>query len=178
MTKQGLRGFAGGLIVATLLLSYVYFYHSDKTGAPKITAADIENYAEKNNLVFITKEEYNNLTKQQKDTKSKQENPKQEKDNKPKNSNQTQTSENKANDEKNKENQPKQKKPVTVQLEIKPGMSTSEVGEELQRLKLVSNKSEFTNYIKKQKLESSVKAGSYKLSSDMTVEEIASVLTK
>lgn len=175
MTKQGLRGFAGGLIVATLLLSYVYFYHSDKASTTKITEADIENYAEKNNLVFITKEEYNNLTKQ-KDTKSKLENPKEKDKAKDKNQNQTKPSENKANNEsKNTENQ---QKPVTVQLEIKPGMSTSEVGEELQRLKLISNKSEFTNYIKKRKLESSVKAGSFKLNSDMTVEEIAAVLTK
>lgn len=171
MTKQGLRGFAGGLIVATLLLSYVYFYHSDKSGTRTITETDIETYAEKNDLVFITKEEYNHLTKQN-DTKSK---PKEEEKDKAKDINQTQTAENKANEE---ENQQPQKKPITVKLEIKPGMSTSEVGAELQRLKLVSNKSEFTNYIKKQKLESSVKAGSYKLNSDMTVEEIAAVLTK
>lgn len=183
MTKQGLRGFAGGLIVATLLLSYVYFYHSDKSATRTITKADIETYAEKNDLVFITKEEYNHLTKQN-DAKSKPEKPKEEEEkdkakDKAKDKNQTQTAENKANEEeKKKENQQKQEKPITVQLEIKPGMSTSEVGEELQRLKLISNKSEFTNYIKKQKLESSVKAGSYKLNSDMTVEEIAAVLTK
>lgn len=165
MTKQGLRGFAGGLIVATLLLSYVYFFHSDQTSTPTITEADIESYAEKNSLVILSKDEYNNLTKQ-KDTAAKT-----AKEEENKNDNKQA----KNNEDKNKE---KQEKPIAVNFEIKPGMSTAAVGEELQKLKLISNKSEFTNYIKKHKLESSVKAGSYKLNSDMTVEEIAAILTK
>src|SRR5690606_28715558 len=126
MTKQGLRGFAGGLIVATLLLSYVYFYHSDKSSTPKITAADIENYAEKNDLVFISKEEYNNLTKQ-KDSAAKPTKQKAQEKTKDK----RQPAESKT---KNEEHQ-LQERPVAAQLVIKPGMSTSDVAEALQKMK-------------------------------------------
>lgn len=166
MTKNGLRGFAGGLIVATFILSYVYYFQADKTDGQEITKADLENYALENQLIILTENEFNQL----KETKEKV-----------KKEEAKETKTNESNNEKNNakqkdESKPKEKK--TIKVTIKPGMSTSEVATQLQKLKLISSKSEFTNYIKKKKLESSIKAGSYKLNNDMTVEEIASILTK
>lgn len=156
MTKNGLRGFAAGLIIATFILSYVYYFQSDKTDASQndvITEADIENYALENDLVVLTEEEFKNLNEK--------EEPKEEK-----------------KEDKKKEEPKEEEKVINVNFEITPGMSTDDVASKLQKSKLISKKSDFTNYIKKNKLESGIKAESYKLNSEMTVEEIAKIVTK
>lgn len=161
MTKNGLRGFAGGLIVATFILSYVYYFQVDKTDANEngqnITKEDVENYALENNLIILTEEEFN------------QTNDANETDTEPAN---------KDENEKKEEPKEEQKQVVNVNFEITPGMSSEAVGSKLQDLKVISNKNDFTNYIKNQKLEASVKAGTFKLNSEMTVEEIVAILTK
>ncbi len=159
MTKHGLRGFAGGLIIATLVLSYVYYFHTDKPDAnAELTDSDIENYARQHNLVLLTEKEYQDLNDERHTEAEKQnekkEQPKQEKE------------------------ESKQEKVIQVIFDVSPGMSTGDVGQKLQDVKLIANKSDFTNYIKKHDLESSIKAGSYELNSEMTIKEIAEVLTK
>lgn len=157
MTKNGLRGFAAGLIIATFILSYVYYFQSDRTDASQndtITESDIENYALEHDLVILTEEEFKNLNVEKEQTK-----------------------EDKKKEDK-KEEPKEEEKVVKVNFEISPGMSTDDVASKLHESKLIKKKSDFTNYIKKNKLESAIKAESYKLNSEMTVEEIAKIVTK
>ncbi|MFA8437681.1 endolytic transglycosylase MltG [Pueribacillus sp. YX66] len=162
MTKNGLRGFAAGLIIATFILSYVYYFQSDRTDASQndtITESDIENYALEHDLVILTEEEFKNLNvekEQTKEDKKKEDKKKEDKKEEPK----------------------EEEEVVKVNFEISPGMSTDDVASKLHESKLIKKKSDFTNYIKKNKLESAIKAESYKLNSEMTVEEIAKIVTK
>ncbi len=158
MTKNGLRGFAGGLIVATIVLSFFY-YQSDKAVDAETTKSDVESFANENNLIILTEEEYNNVTEQNKN----EEKPKE-------------VEEKKAKEDKQEE--PKEEEKVEATLEISPGMSTAGAADKLQELKIIKNKKDFTDYIKKHKLEGSVKSGSYKLNSEMTIKEIATIVTK
>lgn len=161
MTKNGLRGFAGGLIVATIVLSFVYF-QSDKSVDAEITKSDVETFANEHNLIILTEEEYNNhATEQNKhEEKSKDTKPEEEKA------------------EEDKQEKPEEEEKIEATLEITPGMSTAGAADKLQELKIIKNKKDFTDYIKKHKLEGSVKSGSYKLNSEMTIKEIATIVTK
>lgn len=160
MTKNELRGFAGGLILATLILSYVYFFHTDnqEAAAPvEISETDVNDYALENNLVILTEEEYQQLNGEANAAEEQKE------------SNQEEAS----NDE-----EKEVEEIINANLEITPGMSTQEVAQKLQELNLISNHSEFTNYIREQDLESAVKAGTFNLNSEMTIEEIVKIVTR
>jgi len=65
-----------------------------------------------------------------------------------------------------------------LQLEIAPGTSSQEVADRLLKAKVIESKEDFMNYLKAQKLETAVKSGTYQLNSNMTIEEIASIVTK
>ncbi|MGO4887175.1 hypothetical protein ACJ2A9_05400 [Anaerobacillus sp. MEB173] len=161
MSKVGLRGFAGGLFVATSVMAYMYYFHSDDVETVSETEAVhspeatddlndlLSNYLEEQHLVAITEEEYNTLLQSIQEQET-----------------------NAANDEAN------QKEIIyQVFLNISPGMSSGQVASYLEKAQIIESRSDFQRYLEKNKLTQAIKPGDYTFTSDMSFSEIADRIT-
>lgn len=63
-------------------------------------------------------------------------------------------------------------------LNIQPGMSSYDVAEILHRSHIISKEQDFLDYIETNQLAKSLRVGEYELSSEQTMEEIVSAITK
>lgn len=61
---------------------------------------------------------------------------------------------------------------------LKPGSTTSQIGQELEDLQLIRSSRVFTQYVRSNELAESFIAGTYKLRQSMSVQEIVAVLTE
>lgn len=152
MTRNGLRSFAAGLLLATAVLSYFYFQNIKAGATPaasnspteertQLTETDVKSFADKNNLVILSEKEFEKLNEQA--------------------------------------NQQADKNVVyQLQLDVPKGTSSQEVTSKLFNAKIISDKDEFRDYLHKNKLETAVKSGSYTLNSEMSIKEIVDIITK
>lgn len=161
MTNSMLRGLAVGIILATCLLSAVFFFTPEQDH--KLTQESVEQYLSNNNLVAISKEEYEELQNQ---------------DN---NSNENKTTEpnNEVREEVEKKDKEEQKTPIqTYSLSIVSGMNSLEIAKLLEENQIISSGKEFDAYLTEKDLNTLIQIGTYELSSDMSIETIADIITK
>ncbi|QOR65534.1 hypothetical protein IM538_17220 [Cytobacillus suaedae] len=159
MTNSMLRGIAVGIILATILLSAVYFLTPKHVN--KVTKEDVEQYLSKNNLVAIPQQEYEDL--QTDDTSA-------NKDDSPK-----------SESEEKEEPKEVEEEEVPIQqftLTIVSGMNSLEIANILEGKRIISNGKEFNEYLTENELNTLIQIGTYDLSSDMNYETIADIITK
>lgn len=156
MTKNGVRGLASGLLIATIVLSYFFYYHgeNDKTkpseqaqekSSDSISENEIKAFADQNDMIILTETEYNELK-----------------------------------DNAGQEAEEPQEEKVIYQLllDVPSGTSSQEVAQRLEKTKIIDNAEAFMKDLKAKNLETAVKQGSYQLNSNMSIDEIIAIVTK
>lgn len=170
MTKSGLRGFAGGLILSSSILAIIYFQDPvqgshTKQGITAVTDQDVEAYLDENNFVTVNQEEYETLVNEKMEAEA-QEMAAQSTDEN------AQAASTDAGQEINKED-----RLVVATLEITKGMSTGEVCNFLEEANIIKDSDELLNYLLNNGLEGLVRMGTYKVDSSMSIETIAAEIT-
>lgn len=158
---NGLRGIATGILIATIILGLTFLVggygkqaqnKDDFTEKRTITDEEVQAYAKEKKLVILSQEEYDGLIK------------------KPNEQDKKDTSQAEAE-------KPAEEKVIEVTLVIKSGMSTEEVANYLRDAKIIKNPKDLIDYLEKNKLAGDVKAGDHKVTSKMTIAEVANAIT-
>jgi ADP-dependent phosphofructokinase/glucokinase len=154
MSRNGLRAFGAGIILATSILAGLYFSEDNEVIPQEITDQDIEEYLDKrDDLVLIEEGEYKELLQfKEKANEKPPEEPVQE--------------------------NVEEKVITKYTLEIQSGMNSLEIARLLESVGIIEDATKLNNYILEQKLAEKIQIGSYQLISDMTLEEIADIITK
>ncbi|MBM7660834.1 type I site-specific restriction endonuclease [Bacillus mesophilus] len=167
MSKGFLQGLAVGILITTALLTVAFYtIEGEDTKSPKqvLNEEVIANFLNENNQTIITDKEYDRLKQLEEEhqelTHSLEEADKQEPA-------ETQTEE---SETANKE--------VIFLLSIQQGMTVPEITERLEEMKIIEDRTQLATYLKDQGWEGSIQVGEFELSSAMSVEEIARVITK
>lgn len=150
MTKKMLQGIATGIFFTTSIFGFNFYFTDNsqiETEVASFSEQDLQAYLQENDLVAVSKAEYVELF-----TKD----------------------ENNEVDEKIVEEDVEAKE---ITIIIKPGMSSGEVGLLLQEKGLIDDYQQFSDYIMNNQLETKVKAGEFKLSTEMTIKEIVEALS-
>lgn len=167
MTKRGMRGFAAGLWVAAAVIAYFFYTGQDtvKTEAePALTKEQVSQYLETHHQIAVDQEEYQSLQAAAKKQANKEDNGKADSD----------KSSNKNNSDKE---QKKKQKTHRYKLHIKEGMTSQEIGSLLKDANIIKDTNKLSNYLEDHDLAKKVQLGTFKLSSDMSIAEIAKEIT-
>ena len=141
MNRGSLRGFASGLLIATVLVGGLYYI--EESDDKPLTLEELTTESER--LGYT-------LTKKEEDTPS-------------------QVSITPSSVEKGKELS------TSYQLDITYGMNSEDIADLLQRNEIIDDANRFQNYLKDNKLTTSIQIGSYDLIETMTYEQIAQTIT-
>ncbi|MBE4907978.1 hypothetical protein IMZ08_07930 [Bacillus luteolus] len=158
MTNSMLRGIAMGMIIATCLLSAVHFLTPQQGN--KLTKEDLELYLANQDLVAIPQQEYEDLQTQ--DTNA--------------NKNDSVKPESEKKEEVVKDKEDESLKHFT--LIIVSGMNSLEIANLLEDNQIISSGKEFDIYLTENELNTLIQIGTYDLSSDMSFQTIADIITK
>ncbi|UQZ46682.1 endolytic transglycosylase MltG [Bacillus sp. PK3-037] len=153
MTKRGIQAFAGGIILATAVLASVFYLtDEDQAAAVKeqktVTEQDVNNYLDSKKMVSVNRDEYQKLL----DSKEKS------------------LSDDSSSDSKN--------KVKTYKLIIKDGMSTADVSAILEKEGIISSAKDFNDYVIDAGYHKEIRAGKFKVKSDMSFKKIVKTLTR
>ncbi|WP_243290563.1 endolytic transglycosylase MltG [Bacillus sp. FJAT-47783] len=184
MNKRLLQTFAAGMIASTTVLTITFYlggYHKPTTLKADVTDADVISYLEKNEQVAISKQEYDQLVKEQNDEK-KQTNVKKEKpvEETPKETDE-QTESNKKEEqpkEQPKQEEEKKEQPKAVSITIKEGMATSDVSNLLESAGVIKSSSEFSKYLIEHEYHTRVQIGTFEVKNGMSFYELAEAITR
>ncbi|MFT4412636.1 hypothetical protein ACLM5H_02140 [Fredinandcohnia humi] len=164
MDKLLLRGIAIGIIISTLVFSYLYFIENEEIA---ITEEQIENYLNEEGYVKVRSEEYNKLLQKSvsptSDNAGKGEKDKEE-----------QTVPTEPPSDEAKKAEPDQK---TYTLSIEPGMSSDEIAETLEQAGIIPNSVEFNNFLIENGLNTGIQIGTYEVTTKMSQAEIANLIS-
>lgn len=154
MTKRGIQAFAAGMILATAVLAAV-FYLTDhdqaaavKTEKNSIDRKEVNSYLDDQHKVSVNRDDYQKLL----DSKEKSLN--------------------------NDQNTDAKKKKVTYKLTIKDGMSTADVSSILEKEGIIPSAKDFNDYVIDAGYHKEIRAGHFKVDSDMSFKKIVKTLTR
>ncbi|MFT4400080.1 endolytic transglycosylase MltG [Bacillus sp. SW14] len=155
MTKRGIQAFAGGIILATAVLAAVFYLtDEDQAAAVKenktVTEQDVSNYLDSKKMVSVNRDEYQKLL----DSKEKS-----------------------LNDD-DSSSDAKKDKVKTYKLTIKDGMSTADVSAILEKEGIISSAQNFNDYVIDAGYHKEIRAGEFKVKSDMSFKKIVKTLTR
>lgn len=153
MTTNSVRAFSLGVIFSTAILSLVYFFTTDQKEV-EVTKNVIQDYIKSEDLVVLSKQEYEELKSKNDKIEEQSETPPKEP--------------NKKQDEIN---------IYTYTLTIQAGMNSMDIADLLEKENIIENANEFDAYLTDQNLNTSIQIGSFVLNSDMSYQSIADVLT-
>ncbi|MDF0727172.1 hypothetical protein PY093_10645 [Cytobacillus sp. S13-E01] len=153
MTTNSVRAFSLGVIFSTAILSLVYFFTADQKEVEVIKNV-IQDYIKSEDLVVLSKQEYEELKSKNDKIEEQSETPPKEP--------------NKKQDEIN---------IYTYTLTIQAGMNSMDIADLLEKENIIENANEFDAYLTDQNLNTSIQIGSFVLNSDMSFQSIADVLT-
>jgi hypothetical protein len=172
VTKNEIRGFAAGILLTCAVFAFFYYliFNQGEQKPVKnvvkqtpLTEATVTQYLASHHRKAIDLDAYNQwLSDTQKAT-----------DKASKSKDQTNTN--------SKDKSPaKTSKTTTYTLHIKSGMTPGDISSELVSAKILKSnqKLNFDQYLHKNRLEKYVQLGSYKVSSDMSIQKLAQVITK
>ncbi|WP_342489067.1 hypothetical protein MKX67_06915 [Cytobacillus sp. FSL W7-1323] len=181
MSEKTMRSFAGGLIVAAVILGITYFLspaESKQTEAaePKATeevdqpaeatkeelsTEEMEKALQSQGFIIHSEEEWDNINKDMKDIASvKEENEKLKKQ---------------LNDAKENENE---KAVYRTMLTVTSGMTSIDVGNALESAKIIKNGKDFFDAVEKKGLENDLRPGTFEVNSDMSMNELVNKVFK
>lgn len=154
MSRGGLRAFAGGIMVSTVLMGTAYYLDEPETEgkAPAITEEAVGKYLRQKGMTAVPAEEYNDL-------KAKKEPARQTAPAAPKEQAQKEAS-------------------AVYTLEIKPGMTSSDISKALQSAGIIKNAAEFNEYLQKRELAGHIQVGTYHVNKEMTFSELGKIITR
>ncbi|TYR75517.1 endolytic transglycosylase MltG [Rossellomorea vietnamensis] len=152
MNKQNSRSFAAGLLLSAILLIIFSYSTEDK--------ADSRETLEEQGYVVLTEEEARNqrekignleeqIDKLSKDSVSGEQ-----------------------------ESEVEEDARTEITLTVSSGMTPIEIGDELESKGIIKNASDFNSYLVKSGRADKIQIGDYQLHSEMTLEEISTLLTK
>ncbi|MFT9847201.1 hypothetical protein [Aneurinibacillus sp. REN35] len=153
VTKQGLRGFACGILFSAAVLSVVYYSELPQAAAP-VQAESVQKEDPKSQPIKEVKLPEESSTAKESTEPQTTDTPPAKPPAKP------------------------EKKVYTYQLVIGKGMSPEEVANKLVEAHILSEKKEFLKYLNDYSLMGSVRFGTYDLNSNMKIIEIAQIITK
>lgn len=153
MTKRGIQAFAGGIILATSVLAAVFYLtDEDQAAAVKenktVTEQDVNNYLDSKKMVSVNRDEYQKLLDSKKSL----------------------------NDDSSSDT--KTDKVKTYKLTIKDGMSTADVSAILEKEGIISSAQDFNDYVIDAGYHKEIRAGEFKVKSDMSFKKIVKTLTR
>ncbi|WP_017728332.1 endolytic transglycosylase MltG [Halalkalibacterium ligniniphilum] len=152
MSRSGLRGVAGGLFLGTILCATAYYFFEEsnaQTTAPSHTVSTDE--------MVLTLEEKGYLVLTEDELAAQQET---------------------LIDESSPSQSEHQSTIIyAMTLSIEPGMSSQQVANRLARGNVIKDESEFLAYLSSHDLIHSLRVGTYDLTSEMSLEEIADAIT-
>lgn len=150
MTSNGLRTFAAGLFLATVVLGGTVYLaqdtHSEKE-SELLTIDEMKTELANHGLAVLPESELNQLRADQ--NREIEEHPIVE----------------------------IEKTVYVLHLEITPGMTSFEIADRLVNGQIILNRDEFLNVVNQLELSTSLKTGFFELSSDMTIEEIIQTIS-
>ncbi|WP_246945889.1 hypothetical protein [Bacillus pinisoli] len=169
MSKGSLRGFSIGILLATALLT-ITLYTSENTTientAQPLTDEDVKRYLSEANQTAITNEEHSRLKELETENQQLKKQLAQA------------TTQKEAVEESKEKDENKSEPEIKYIFEIKQGMTTPEISKKLEDLNIIKNSTDLSNYLKDKGWEGSIQIGTFELSSTMSVEEIAKIITK
>lgn len=159
MSRETIRAFAFGMLSAALaLLVFVQFFQQSDSS---MNTQDMINTLKKQGYTISSPEEQKHQQVIQKPIASKHEkqqaSPQQTKN---------ATSKNAANENR------------TFELRISPGMTPDKIAQILEKANIINSAKQFSEYINQNRFSQKLQVGTYKLNSQMTIEEITKTITK
>ncbi|SDK54719.1 endolytic transglycosylase MltG [Sediminibacillus albus] len=156
--KQPIRAFALGLLAATLLLAFAFYFDGNKNEPAKdMTASDMINHLEQEGYVVKSADEIQAERQSNEQQKQKEE---------------EQTEENSQA-----EKQQAEDSPESIELEIESGTSTEEIVDVLYQSGIIEDKQSFTSYLIDKNYSTKVQIGQFTIHESMTYQEIANEIT-
>ncbi len=161
MTRSGLRGFAFGILIACAVIAYYYFQvapqQKEKTAkAAPLTEENVTAYLDNHKMVAISQSKFDEWHKDAQKAADA-------------------NSKNTSSKDKSKTDQAKVYSTV---LNIQSGMTTKNIADKLLADHIIKDKTPFYHYMDTNKLEKYVQLGKYKITSKMSIPEIAKTITK
>lgn len=179
--KQSIRFFSIGLLTASIVLFGFYYLLKDSNVSTKdVPLEDMVSEIESHGYRVITENEFisftlnkeNDSAKEEKDNKEdkqKKETTKKKSDNKK----ETTTTKKK----KKKETKDKKDKVVKTKFTTKDGVVTQDIADILYEKKIIKNKKKFLDYLDDNDYSPYVQIGTFEVSSDMSMKELAEIIT-
>lgn len=158
MGREGLRGFASGLLIATIVLGSFYYIEEKKQDKP-LTLAQLKAESKQLGYNLVRKEANSIQNHSSKDTN-------------PTSDGQTNISE---NEKKTDTSSPKSN---TYKLIISPDMTSQDIGQELKKHEVINDASDFNQFLVENNFSTKLQIGEYVLTNDMSYTQIASIITK
>ncbi|USK58528.1 hypothetical protein [Peribacillus asahii] len=156
MTSKSMRSFAGGLLVAAGLCGAVYFFGPTEATSTQTTEQlskdEMKDLLSSEGYVIHTEKEWEEQLAEAKSSKDKAE------------------TEAKA--------ETQEKIVYRTVLRVSKGMTSIDVGKNLQRARVIKSGQDFFNEVEQRGVENHLRPGTYVVQSDMTTEEIISVIFK
>jgi hypothetical protein len=169
VTKNGIRGFAAGILVAAAVFAFFYYliFNEGESQSAKVvkqtplTEATVTQYLTNHHRKAIDIDAWNQWQADMKTATSKN----------------NQSDKNNNSSDKNSKAKPDVK---SYKLNIKSGMTPGDISGSLVSAKVINSdkKKALDKYLQDKKLEKYVQLGTFTVSSDMSVEKIAQVITK
>ncbi|KZN96321.1 endolytic transglycosylase MltG [Aeribacillus composti] len=176
MNKRILQAFSAGMIVSTSILTLTFYlgnYDQKVVAEKELTDKSVNEYLAQNNKIAVSNKEYEEFLSY-KDTKVKNLN-KTPQQNEQQQKQQNQNAQNQNQEQKN-NNQQTEVKPVKVN--IKEGMTTSDVSKILEQSGIIDSASKFNQYLIKHDYHKRVQIGTFEVKKGMSYYEIAEALTR
>lgn len=160
MNKRTTRGFAFGIIFAVFVLT-IFSYTKGALKEKTISTKEAKAILETKGYTVLNKDEYQRLNNTAKSAK------------------QAMSKDNPTSKE-NPQNKPGKQEPtkITYILNISEGMSPEEIATLLEKDQIIKDRNKLEQYINSHQLSTKVQVGTYRLTNDMTFEEIAKIITK
>ncbi|HZG73232.1 MAG TPA: endolytic transglycosylase MltG [Chondromyces sp.] len=171
MSRQTTRAFAAGLATAALAL----WLYQQTSGDESLHTNELKRQLEEKNYIVLTAAEAEKLLGDKQATpaeEGQQQDESIENNTKAENNRQS----NGGNSTKSEKESPQND--ASFMLTITAGMSATEIGQTLEEAAIINSASQFSEYLTTNGYSTKVQVGQYKLSSSMTLKEIADTITK
>ncbi|WP_209124036.1 endolytic transglycosylase MltG [Alkalihalobacillus sp. BA299] len=176
MDKHTARGLSIGFFITgivLLLFKSVLAPAHITAEEPVLTQETIEVFLKENNLLVISEEDYETLKNGQVEAVATEEKPAEEKKDESKADDQVVEEKEEVKEEKTEED-----KPVTHKIKISSGMVSPDVAKILKEKGLIQDESEFVRLVESKNAAKYIQIGEHELTTDMSMDEIISVITK
>ncbi|WP_404453020.1 endolytic transglycosylase MltG [Virgibacillus necropolis] len=164
--KQPVRAFSIGLFAAgIILLGIVLFFDKPQDKTMDSSQQEMIASLEEDGLHVLNEEEYISLSVKDEPESKKEEKTK------------TDTKDEAQPDEAEEKKEKQENEVKTFTLKIEPGLASSSISTILEENGIIDSASEFNQYLEENDYSQYVQIGTFKLTTDMTVNEVAETIT-